>query len=114
MVKFAVKFWYLKTRHKSHLVKYFLIQQKLHQSLQYIKQIKYQKRSLVDNCVYMRELMTMQRTTNVQMDDIVHQIAIMQAENKTMDEKLNNVTYAINNLQTTMNTLLDQNKIQFL
>ena len=104
VVKFAVKLWCLKARHKSHLVKYFLMQQKLHKSLQCIKQTKYQKRSLVDNCVHMRELMTMQRGTNVQMDNIVHQMVIMQAESKKIDEKLNN-------LQATLNTLLNSRTI---
>jgi len=108
IVKFSMKVWYLKRQNKPMSIRRLQAQHKLFRSIDNLKQIKKQQRSSVDSCVGFHELLTTQRNTSVQHDETIQQMTDVKCEIKKIEEELKTMTHSMNNLQVTLNVLLEK------
>ncbi len=108
IVKFSIKVWYFKRKNKPMFIRHMQAQHKLFRSIYNLKQIKKQQRSSVDSCVGFHELLTIQRNTSVQQDETVQQMTDVKCEIKKIEAELKTMTHGMNNLQVTLNMLLNK------
>lgn len=110
MVKFAIKVWYLRRHDKSKQLAHLIAQRKLFHSISSLQQIKQHQESLVDNCVGLHELMTLQQIINTQYDQSAARMTEMDDTLTKIDERLNNLTENINLFQHSFHHLIHQMK----
>ena len=68
IIKYAIKAWFLRHRNRHQSFKYLQTQRKLFLEIFSLKQVKRAQRGLVDNCVGLHEVITVQRATGEQVD----------------------------------------------
>ncbi|CAF1257902.1 unnamed protein product [Adineta steineri] len=108
VVKFSIKIWFYKRQNKMKYLPCLHAQRHLFQSISNLKQIKKTQRYLTDHCVDLHEVMTVQRNTNAQNDETIQQMTEMKCDMKQIEAKLNNITNRMDNLQMTLNMLLNR------
>jgi hypothetical protein len=112
IVKFAIKIWCLKRQDKSKSIQYRKLQRKLFQSIRLIQDVKLEQRQLMNNCVSVIDLFTLQNDENDKTDKVIQQMNIM---NKTIDqieEKFIDMKQTMMNMQFKLNILLSRIQTQ--
>jgi hypothetical protein len=113
VVKYAIKAWFLRHRNRRRTVQYFQAQRKLFSSISDLQQTKRQQASLVDHCVGLHELITLQRITGDNMEETVQQVAEIQSYVNKVDEQLVHFNSTLSSLQATLNALLEMVNKQY-
>ncbi|UJR32651.1 hypothetical protein I4U23_020111 [Adineta vaga] len=99
VVKFAIKVWYLKRQNKQTFMQSLQAQRQLYRSIHYLQQTKRQQGYLVDSCIGLHEVMTLQRNINTQYDETLQQMTQMKNDIRKTRKDLNNISKAMNNMQ---------------
>jgi hypothetical protein len=107
IVKHAIKVWVLKRKDRSRSsIRYHLAQRRLYESIYLVQKFKKEQRKLIDNCVGLIDLLTIQRTTSIKTDENAQQMMIMENKIDNIEEKLVGMNNVINDIQKTLNILL--------
>jgi macrodomain Ter protein organizer (MatP/YcbG family) len=107
VVKYAIHIWFLKRKPKTKFLQSIRAQRKLYGSIACLQEVKQQQKNLINNCVGLHELMAVQQNMNMQYDESVEQMMQMKNDGRKVEEKLNIMAQSIDNLQTSVNILLD-------
>lgn len=108
VVKFGWKVWFLKRKGKQMVIQYIQAQRRLLTSIHCVRKIKDQQRKLIDNCVTLLELYTVQRTTSTTTDDTSQRVTSMQQKIDTLEDQMIQINQGMITLQDKMNILLDR------
>lgn len=106
IVKYAIHIWCLRRKSKTKSLKFLQVQKKLFESIGSLQAIKQRQKNLINNCIGMHELMTVQQNLNTQCDESVEQMMQMKNDVRKIEGKLNMMAESINSLQTSINILL--------
>lgn len=111
VVKFSIKFWYIKQKGKALLYSRIRAQQKLFESINNLKQVKKDRKGLIGRCVDLQEIMTVQKSTSEQGESVTEQIneikQEMKSEMKKFEDKLDLLTRNMDTIQNSLSTLVD-------
>ncbi len=108
VIKYAVKLWLLKRKRGSlSSIKSLQINRKLFQSINIFDQIKQEQRGLIDICIGLPEIVTLERHTSTNTDDIITKMTNLELKMENMKEQLINVNQTIDNIRNTLNLLVD-------
>lgn len=91
VIKFSIKLWYLYRKKRENYLQYIFIQRKLYQSINQLKTIKNKQKKLIDHCLGLHELMTIQRNINVNNDKTNDKIIEIEKKLLNIEEKLDNI-----------------------
>jgi len=109
VIKFAIKVWYLKRKNNHRSLQYFKAQRLLFKSIHYLQKIKCNQRKLNDNCLGLVELTNIQRYTSIKTKRILKEVTTIKFTIDKIEEKIVNMNNTMNNIQSTLNLLLDKN-----
>ena len=110
VIKFAIKVWYLKRKkryHRSH--QYHKSERLLYKSIHDYRQIKHEQRKLNENCSDFIESIHIQRYTSIKTKTILRDLTIMKSKIDKIEVKFNDINHTINNIQNTLNVLVEKN-----
>ena len=107
VVKFAVKVWYLRRHGKIEEIGHLIAQRKLFCSISYLQQTKQQQKTLLDNCVGLHELMTLQQNINTQYVQSASKMTEMDGTLTKINDRLDNLTENIETFQHSFNRLIN-------
>lgn len=110
IITYAVQLWYLKKNRPQNRLKILRVKQKLFAEIKAIKELKIEKRLLLDNYVGMHEIMTLQQRIEEKYEKTHERTKTTEKTVVDINEKLNDMQQQMTTLQTSMNTLLDQMK----
>jgi hypothetical protein len=110
VVKYALKLWFLKRKHRFSSMQCITVQRKLFRSILDNQLLKQEQRQLVDNCVGLPELLTTQRETNDRGQENTQRLTIMQLKVEKIEEKLMDINQTMFNIHNTLNVLLNKMK----
>jgi hypothetical protein len=99
IIKYAVKVWYLKRKDRQKCMKCIKAQWKLFRSIRIMQGVKQDQRRLVDSCVVLADVFTLQCDGNNKTDKLVEQM-------NTMNIAVDKIEGTMNNIQSTLNQLL--------
>ncbi|CAF4679298.1 unnamed protein product [Rotaria sp. Silwood1] len=113
VIKYAFKVWHMKKKNVTvSAVRYLQIQRQLFQSIHSLHETKQQQAQLVDNCVDQIDIIALQRNTSVQTSEVTEELQTMKVNINDMKEELMamniNMNNTINNMQRTLNMLLNK------
>ncbi|CAF1421201.1 unnamed protein product [Rotaria sp. Silwood1] len=113
VVKFTVKIWYLRKKHRSGLsIQHLQAQRQLFNAIDSLQLIKHKQRKLIDRCVDQIDIITLQRTASDKTYEVTRQLTFLKAKIDNIEEKLVDMNININNtmndIQKTLHILLDK------
>ncbi|CAF4057851.1 unnamed protein product [Rotaria sordida] len=108
VIKFAIKIWYLKRKHRSTSTEYIKVQRRLIQSIRFIQKLKQKQGKLTDNYIGLQEIITIQRETISKTEENTEQLIIMESKVDKIDENLIDINHTMINIQKTLNLLLNR------
>ncbi|CAF2638772.1 unnamed protein product [Rotaria sp. Silwood2] len=106
VIKFAIKLWYLKQTHRSTSTEYIKTKRKLIRSIRFSRKLKQEQGKLIDNCIGLQEIITIQRETNSKIEENAEQLIIMKLQVDKIDENFVNINHTMISIQKTLNLLL--------
>jgi hypothetical protein len=104
----AVRAWYLKRKHLPTSIEYIKAQRRLFRSIHFNQQLKREQNKLIDNCIGLPELLTIQREVNAKTEDSQLQMSTMKSKVDQIEEKLTDMNQTMINIQNTLNVLLQR------
>ncbi len=108
IVKYSVKLWFWNRIDKPvSSAQYNRLKRKVHQSINIIHHIKEEQRKLIDNCVGLPEIVTIQRSTNTYTEDTIKKMAKLELKIDNVEKQLTDVNQSINSIQNTLNLLVN-------
>lgn len=113
IVKLTLKVWYFKNKSKSgSFLRYVQVQRELFRSVHLLQEIKREQRRLIDNCVDLTDIISIQRDTNDKTHDNANELKMVKINIDNIEEKLAdmhiNMNSSINNIQKKLNILLEK------
>ncbi|CAF0755078.1 unnamed protein product [Adineta ricciae] len=108
VIKFFFKTWVLKRRHRMHTSTYLTAQRKLYRALHFSKQLKVEQKRLVDVCVGLPELITMQRQLSAKFQEYGATLATTTMKVEKIENRLVNIEQKLTNIQETLQSLLEK------
>ncbi|CAF3597163.1 unnamed protein product [Adineta steineri] len=108
VVKFVVKLWYLKRKHRPISNEYIKAQRELVRSIHFNQQLKQDQKKLIDSCIGMPELIVMQRDSNDKIRENTQTLSIMKVKVDKIEEKLGDMDHAMINIQNTLHLVLNK------
>jgi hypothetical protein len=108
VIKYTFKLFVWKNNSQpTSTFKYYNLKRKLFNSLNIINNIKQRQRQLDDYCIGLPEIANLERTTNINTECTVKEIADVELKMKNIEEQLIDVQESIKNIQNTLNLLVD-------
>ncbi|CAM2727218.1 unnamed protein product [Rotaria socialis] len=108
VIKFAVKVWYLRRKNKAQSFRFIKAQWVLFQSIHAIQKLKREQRNLTDSFCTLPDLLILQRDSNRTTEKLVQHTNKMKIIMDKIDEKFTSMDQTMNNIQSTINSLLDR------
>lgn len=108
VVKCALKVWYLKRKGRPSSSQFIGAQRNLFRSIHANQQLKQEQKGLVDNCIGLPELITLQREVNGKTKEQTHKSIVMKSKIDQFEKKLSDMDEKMTNIQNTLNLLLDR------
>ncbi len=108
VIKFALKFWYIKRNHRPRSTEYIKAQRRLVRSIHFNQQLKQEQKKLTDNCIGFPELMTIEREAIVKIQQNTQRSIITKSKIDQIEEKLVDMNQTMVNIQNTLNLLLNK------
>jgi hypothetical protein len=108
IIKFAVKVWYLKRRHRRTSRHCLQAERKLFRSIHTNQRLEHVQRKLTDNCIGLPELLNLQRDVSMKTDDTAECLQEMQTKINDIDEKLLRIDQSVIDIQKTLRLLLNR------
>jgi len=108
VIKCALRVWYLRRKHRPTSSEFITAQRRLFRSIHFIKQVKEESKKLIDNCVGLPEIITIQREVSAGTQENIQQSIIMKSKIDQIEEKLINMNKTMMDIQNTLNLLLDR------
>lgn len=102
VVKFSIQVWCIKRKNRSGSLHAVNVQRKLFRSISYLQQTKQQQKTLLDNCVGLHELMSLQQNINIQYEQSASQMSAMENSMKRIEEQLNLLARNMDVLQASL------------
>ncbi len=108
VIKYAIKLWYLKRTHRPTSFEYIKIQRRLLRSIHLNQQLKQEQRKLVDNCIGLSELLTIERKTNDKIQENTERLTLMKLKVDQIEGQLADINQTMTNIQNTLTLLLNR------
>jgi hypothetical protein len=108
VMKFAIKLWYLKRKQLSASLEYTKTQRRLFRAIHFNKRLKQKQQKLVDNCIGLPELLTVQRETRDRTEDTAQLLATMSSKIEKIESELAWTSQTMTNIRSTLGLLLDR------
>lgn len=110
VVKYAIKVWFLRRREKAGMITLLIAQQKLFRSISYLQRTKQKQKTIMDNCVGLHELMSLQQNINTHHEQAGTRMMDMEHTLENINQRLNLLTENIVNFQNSLNFLINHMK----
>lgn len=94
-----MKYWYLKGKNQKQSMKCFQAKWKLFRSIHVVQEMKLKQQRLIDNCVFLSDLYTLQRHETDQIEKIIQQTNTMKIMINKIEEKFIDINRTMNNIQ---------------
>ena len=108
VIKFFLKTWVLKHRNRMHTSAYLTAQRKLYRALHFSKQLKVEQKRLIDVCVGLPELITMQRQLSAKFQEHGATLVTTTMKVEKIENRLVNIEQKMTNIQETLQSLLEK------
>ena len=108
IIKYAIQAWLLKHRNRQRTFSYLQTQRKLFLEIFNLKQVKRAQRGLVDHCVGLHEVITLQRTTAEQVDNNAQAMLSLQNQMGQMEQQMAQFSQALQMLQSSLTILVEK------
>ena len=107
IIKYAILAWYLTHVNRRKSFKYLQTQRKLFAEIFCLQQVKRAQRGLIDNCVGLHELMTVQRATGEQVDNNGQLVLMLQTRIAQVERQMGKCNETLQTLHETMTRLTE-------
>jgi hypothetical protein len=108
VIKFALTIWYLRRKYRPTSSEFITAKRRLFRSIHFNKQLKEERKKLIDNCVGLPEIITIQREAGAKTRENVKQSIIMKSKVDQIEEKLVDMNKTMTDIQNKLNLLLDR------
>lgn len=108
VIKFFLKTWILKRRNRMHTSTYVTAQRKLYRALHFSKQLKVEQKGLIDACVGLPEVITMQRQLSAKLQEYGGTLTTTTMNMEKIQNRLVNIEQKMTNIEETLQLLLEK------
>ncbi|UJR32826.1 hypothetical protein I4U23_020288 [Adineta vaga] len=108
IIKYSLLIWILKRRNRTHTPRYISAQRNLFRAILLGKQLKQEQKRLIDVCVGLPELITMQRQLSIKIRDNTDTLVTTKLNVEKVEEKLASMEQKMTNIQDTLQLILNR------
>lgn len=106
IIKFAIKVWFLKRKHRQRTRQLLQLQRKLFHEIHANQQLEQTRRKLSENCIGLPEIITLQRDMAMKTEENSDCLMTIQTRIKQIEDRLDHLDQSMTSVQRSLDLLV--------